>query len=435
MHHPTRIDNRSVRHMLTILALCALALLGQACGSPSGQAPAPGASGQTGASAAAGAPPAGFTLAMATPADQADRFGTEVALALGANDDPIIAYIWSDPNADSQPNDTTLNVIAWDRANARWGAPVTVVKGGELHGATLAHDADTNTFGLAYAVGSFEIGLARSTDGGRTWVTEQVQKDDGSVGPPALALVNGTTYLAFYHGNDGIRYLTRAAASGPFSASVAPVLPNSQDPRIIQPALAFDRDRHPALAYLLNRDEGYNLDVAFWRPGEPAAHKVMDTNDHQTDAPGLSLAFAGDQFGVAFYAARDDTFFQTKGASVWFSRSADGANWSEPQSVPPDEGVTFSAPLLLALDTQGHGAIAIDTNGGDGTTNCGWPKVARSADLKSWKTCSPDQTGELKLSPAHLNMMFNSTGKLVMAFLNTNNESPIKPGLVFLREP
>ena len=98
----------------------------------------------------------------------------------------------------------------------------------------------------------------------------------------------------------------------------------------------LDAAGKPAVSYILSPDEGYNVTVALWHPGDPAGVKVMDTNGKQTDGPAAQVTAAGSQLAAIFYGSRDEEFFDNH--HVWFTHSTDnGATWA-PAAVIADDG-------------------------------------------------------------------------------------------------
>src|SRR5262249_38123498 len=80
------------------------------------------------AAAQPGGAPAGYSLAVPAPSGSEDRFGKYASLVLDDHDDPIIAFVSDDPNADNDFSDSVLQVVSWDRTAGKWTAPVTVAK-------------------------------------------------------------------------------------------------------------------------------------------------------------------------------------------------------------------------------------------------------------------------------------------------------------------
>ncbi len=106
-----------------------------------------------------GPPPAGFTSAAPAPgpADSyiAGNYGYNLSLTLDGNGDPAFAFIFYDPNTDTDPVDTRIEFRSWNRALYQWN-PVAhaILNVGDVattfHASiSLAYDQSTGVFGIA----------------------------------------------------------------------------------------------------------------------------------------------------------------------------------------------------------------------------------------------------------------------------------------------
>ena len=121
-----------------------------------------------------GPPPTGFSQVLPTPAAFLDHdhndFAAVIRMAFDGNGNPAFAYLVSDPNGDGEPIDTELDFVSWNRARYRWNAPVKldtvgdVVRDGSRQPMSIARDASTNRWAVAYVVGEKELKLTSSTD-------------------------------------------------------------------------------------------------------------------------------------------------------------------------------------------------------------------------------------------------------------------------------
>jgi len=388
-----------------------------------------------------GPPPAGFNVAAPAPQDRHNDYGLQVSLALDSNDDPIIAYVFDDPDKDSNREDSQLFFLSWDRAHYQWKQPVLADTTGEIDNNTgqtqvsLARDASNNLLGIAYQKEP-GIWLALSSDGGATWSTEPVFRGDNlEAGVPSLGMAGGKIHVAYFHHAEGIRYVTRAGASGKFESSLAPVLANTRASRNQPPSLALDAESKPGLAYWLQSEQGYNVTLAFWRPGADKAFKVIDSSGFQNDNPAASLNFHGSQPRVGVRLIRVKDGFDD---DLWAAASPDGQAWSEPAQVPRDGGFGWDNPISLAVDSKGRGALAVPSLHGvpaPKPPDCGLPKLVRSSDFAQWSSCSPDTKKTLSITAWHPSIVFAENDKLYLAFRNNNTDSKIGVGVVLWREP
>jgi hypothetical protein len=386
--------------------------------------------------------PAGFSSVLPAPQGADERTGLYAQLVLDDKNNPIIAYEISDLNGDGEFSDSSVLVTAWDAVTGTWTKPVEVAKVGDNRAASesfqisLARDAATGALALAYVTDGLKaLQLAHSTDGGATWTSEPVQLlgTDHDLLGPVVAIANGATFMAVSDQPNGEFYLTRQGDSGTFTATALPILPDATESRWSQVALALDSAGKPALAFWQNPASGPSLQLAFWRPGETAPHKVADTHETQNDNPFVALTFAGDQPVVAFQAilGYDASNFAT--GTVWSVTSSDGVTWNPVNRVPDDGGQTGDGPFPLVAGPQGA-ALAETVSGGnlDGT-KCGLPQVARTTDFKTWATCSPDANASLGLVPFYMDASLGSDGKLSLVIQNRRS-GQLPAGVLFWRE-
>jgi len=397
-----------------------------------------------------GPPPVGYSQVLKTPATilehERNDFAAVIRMAFDANGDPAFAYLVSDPNADGEYPDSELDFVSWNRAGYRWNAPVKldvvgdVVRDGGRPPFSLARDAATNRWSVAYLVGARELKIASSTDDGRTWTSVRVEKstdEEPAFSTPSLALAGGQAYLAYALGGPGVRYRTGAETDPPdrWSKAFAPLLPNTSEARAEAVNVVLDAAGKPAVSYLLNPTENYNLTLALWRPGSASAVKILDTNNKQTDAPAGTLIASGTHLAVVFYGNRDEKFFDNH--HVWFTQSTDGgATWSPVAVLEDDGGHVMVAPVSVTMDRGGHFAAAADLGGGNqDAVKCGLPNLMRSATGAQWTTCAPGTKGISPADPAYPLVAFAGNDKLYMVFRVRQPASGLVPALVIWREP
>jgi len=397
-----------------------------------------------------GPPPVGFSQILTEPKDLMDpgQFARGITMTLDANDDPAIAYLFVDPDNNNDEADSTLHFISWSRTQYRWNPPVTVRAVGAndwdipRNGLSLARDTGANLFGLAHMVKNSELHVAFSDDGGVRWRDVIVAKaEENGLGAPSLALDKGQVFLAYNEdGGDGHRYArfrTGAAADAPekWTTSTAPLLEKTWDARRPGLSVALDGAGKPALLYWLNPAEGYNMTLAFWRPGEKSAVKVTDSADFQSDSTDSKLAIKGNEASVVAYVRRDNDFFNAA-HQVWYARSTDGgATWTPVVPLPNDGMNSMGAPVTVALDSRGRPAATAWVDGGNNSdTRCGQPKLIRQADRGAWTICAPETNGAPTKDVRIPMLAFPSNDKLYFVF-RTRGEAPtLKPGLLLWRE-
>lgn len=371
------------------------------------------------------------------------NYGQQISMAFDANGDPALAYLRVDPNDDGELSDTSLYFISWNRSHYRWNPPVKVAttkdttSSSNVFNLSLAFDSSNGRFGVEFEVGGSAVEVALSSDGGVTLKPSTVASDTQNLFKNAsLAMAGGNVYLAFYHDYDGIRYVTGKETDSPdqWASSLAPTLPKAPTVRPEGVHLALDGAGKPALVYWLDGDN-YNVNLAFWRPGSPAAIKVTDSKNNQNDDPDVSLTFDGPKPRIALWLARDDQFVQNQ-HQIWVTGSNDGQTWSDPVPLPPDGGQSFGGRLAITIGSAGQAAVTAWINGGNsGGSICGQPKLIRSSDLVHWKTCAPGAdatTGSDGLYPA---ILFAGNDKLYLAFQNPDPAFPPGMGVFLWREP
>lgn len=332
-----------------------------------------------------GPPPVGLSAVVPTPAglkDPDDNFAQVPQMVLDGNGDPAMIYylIKGDRGADSE-----LYFVAWDRAAYHWRTPVEVVKAGPVDITrpalpfSLAHDAETNTYGVAFPAdrregSSRSVAVALSSDGGATWEVKRVASGpDSRFGSASLAMGGGQVYLAWE------RDTTVQYAAG-----------------------------KPGLAYLALSADDYNTIVGFWRPGS-APVKVVDSNNIQNDRPKVRLDFQGTQPRVIVEIARTKANPRTGLTDIiWFvAAKDDGATWA-----------SLADPAAISAETQSLPVPPILSNG---------------------KTCSPLGTRKPKLRHADSGQIrYAANGNLYAIMANRTadtGDAPAPVGLILWREP
>ena len=410
-----------------------------------------------------GPPPFGFNVVVPSTEDTAYSVGVWERMELDGNGDPAVAYYVTDP--DNGDNDV-LYFMSWNRAQYAWNQPVKIAVGGWESGegpmspASLTRDAASGMWGLLYnqqfPEGYAEMVLATSTDGGVTWRNQSISGDPyhGSLESPSLALWNGSFYATFltdawfdgsgtlFPGNGtGFLYVTGSVAGSRTGWKSQPApLPAGYLYSYYAGSLALDSNHAPGIAFNVSNDtyEG----IAFWRPGASTSSLVARNDGYTTnDNPSISLAFSGTQARIVTDAAWDYGSFDPdhEPADLWAMRAVDaaGLGWMPAVDVPPDSVNELELPWI-ATGSQGQTAIVMASNHdpeGQGMV-CGFPKIARSNDFVTFRTCGPAPVDKPSFYPNNMTpvLRFGTNDKLWLAFNNNDDSGDIGIGLVLWRE-
>jgi hypothetical protein len=205
-------------------------------------------------------------------------------------------------------------------------------------------------------------------------------------------------------------------------------------------SLALDSNHAPGLAFNVANDT--YLGVAFWRPGTKSATLVAHNDGYTTNAnPAISLAFYGTEPRIVTDAPWNYNSFDPdhEPADLWAMRAMNptGALWMPGIDVPPD-GVNELEMPWIASGSQGQTAIVMASNHdpeGQGM-QCGFPKIARSADFLTFQTCAPAPVATPAFAPNNMCpvVRFGANDKLWLAFNNNDESGDIGLGLVLWRE-
>jgi uncharacterized protein (TIGR03437 family) len=394
-----------------------------------------------------GPPPAGFTNAVPAPGPPgstvAGYFGYDLTMCLDGNGDPAFAFIFYDPNTDSNNRDSRVEFRSWNRALYKWNDLVHAVNptGGDTTSTftptlSLAYDPSTSTYALAASLvnpdDSSALGIFTSTDNGLTW-TKKTTYAGAYIG--SLSLLNGNIHLVYTIDATGMKYVTGQLSANPSTwttKSEVRVSGVSISRFNVMPSLALDSAGAPAVAYWSEASSGtFNAILMFWKPaGATAPVKIMDSQNRGSDELAIKLAFNGLNPRVLAYVQRADADF---GVGLHTSKSDNGGStWSTPVVIPPDGNSSTDFPFDLAIDSQGRGAAVFGQNGSSGDQVCGNPKVARTTDFNSWKTCDAvnnvQVTGNYTPYPEAIQGLFGGNDKLYMIWWDSD-------GVDMYREP
>lgn len=378
-----------------------------------------------------GPPPAGILKAALAPKEaEPTGYGRNSALALDGNGDAAIAWVWFDPNRDTDMADTEVRFVRWSRAAYKWLDPVKVATIGEtasqnVEPVSLAFDAKTGTFGIAHPkAGQEGVTLALSKDGGATWQPSAIHAGiEGSVFSTALAMNSGKLYLAVNCEGSGVRYVTADIGSDAtqWQSQAAPPLLDTKIVPSTNVTLVLDGAGKPLVGYVLGLEDGSADRFAAWRPGGGKAVAVMDPKGQSSGAPNLRLAFGGSRLGLLVNTLRDE---KDSESGIWYTGSADGSAWSAPVKLPIDGPRSTNAPLALAIDSHGRIAAVFGSNSGSGDTKCDYPVMSRSTDGAAWTTCGVGHWagGSFSPQPNSINAVFGGNDKLYVVWHETSEQ-------------
>lgn len=407
-------------------------------------------------------PATGHESAVPLGAIGSSRY-SDTAMVLDDQGNPLIAFVAPDPNDDGDRSDTALYFVSYDAKTCTWNAPVRVATTGDIdttrdREVTLTRDPSTGQLGIGYQVVgllsdySTQVMLAQSSDGGRTWSSEEIARDgatefatDNTLTRPTVAMKNGKTFFAYYetwvlsgaasNGSDANAFhlLSRTGTSGAFTDTLVPPVADAPLPGAEGdvPALAIDDEGNAGFVYLASTsDDSANLRVCYYRSGQPNAVAVFDSLDQQNDGSGLSLVFEGTQPRIAVALERGD---DPDGSSIWFSSSSDGAAWSTPVELPKDGGDGMGWNLAIASNGKGQLSIAAESESSNGERSCGAPKLATSNDDgSSWSTCGPSDADGGYLG-AYVQMAVDANGKRIL--VSSEGDDVAATGVSVWREP
>jgi hypothetical protein len=198
-------------------------------------------------------------------------------------------------------------------------------------------------------------------------------------------------------------------------------------------SLALDSKGEAGLAYVVSAES--NTAEAFWRPAGGAAIVIADNNGNMNDDPDIQLSFYGTEPRVAFTGQRDNS--NDWDHSVGAARaSGNGGNWLPVVNIPSDLSTSLEGPVSIASGSKGQAAITTSTNGGVGDGVCGYPKLSRSDDLLSFRTCGPAPAGTPRFGQVGWPVVrFGGNDKLWVAFQNWDTYGELTTGVIVWREP
>lgn len=399
-------------------------------------------------------PPTGYSLAAAQSTQLAgsNRIGASVAMALDQNDQPVLAYVYEDPNGDGVTQDTRVEFTRWSGADGGfWEEPRLVEVVGPVDTShphrqvSIARDEATGELGIVYVTSAATANLALSNDEGATWSLETVSEAGGAVSDPVLALRGGVAHLAYHQaaarcssGNCGaVIYRTRTEQGALTSAQQVPLLAGTESNPASPISLATDGSGDPALAYFLESSSTSTRTLAFWRPGTSTAAKVADSAGQADANASVSLVFRGELAHLAYHLAGDPV------TQLYYSVAADEAatQFVVPIGIPRNGAVSSpeTTQYYQAISLGSGSQVAIAANfelATQALQQCGGPKLAKSTDGAAFSVCSPDGGRFLGFAGKWVSLSRERSGKLTLAFLYEQRANPsIGAGIVLWRQP
>lgn len=407
------------------------------------------------------APPSGTITLAAAQVASAKAYGQETALALDENGDPLVAF-------SSGGSGGQLFFFRWDRCAGAFTTPVVVDAVGiaarevdenqPAREVSIARDPKSGAIAIAYAKTFADnanpgqaIYVAKSTDKGATWKSEQLSVHPGDEAgdihdalSPAVTFAQGKIWVAYTQSyvycdggfkDTGQPRCEGFLLDGDLGAWNRQVIVRGSNGHVSAgKPMGIDTDAagNVGVAFVTEPETGYNRVVEFWRPGSKPVD-VFDSANEQNDSPVVNLRFFGTKPRVAAHLVRDakDTY------DILYSQSDDGTTWSPfvtvPRDVTRDDGVSQS----LAVGSKGQVAIAANDSGGtDATPKCGSPKIARSADGSTFDACGADTKPENGTSGDYVSAAYGPDDKLQLVFYNGDTESATHGvGVLYWREP
>ncbi|MDQ6705407.1 MAG: hypothetical protein M3Z85_05525, partial [Acidobacteriota bacterium] len=264
-------------------------------------------------------PPSGYNLVAAAPSIPLGpgQFGDCVDMGLDSNGDPALTYMFYNPTGTGDLSSSALYFVRWNRAQAKWTAPVRIAvvgdnaAGGAGVVSSMAYDAPSGTFAVEYLVGHGRMDFASSVDGGLTWRAQTLASDPmDDLSAPALGISGGKVYAAFLRDLEGLRFLS-GSLTAPASTWTSQLVPSLAGAPRSPISLKIDKLGNPGLAFWMYPQTGHSSVLGFWRPGYASPTRVGDTAEVPNDFVGVSLAFFGPNPRLAVFANLDPTGFRS----------------------------------------------------------------------------------------------------------------------------
>jgi hypothetical protein len=410
----------------------------------------------TSALSASPPPPAGISTVIPAPAERlrerrVSTFGVDVDVAVGPDDQPVVAFTTNDPSSRM----STLHITRWDGHQGQWTKPVELQRGTLLPslGGSRPFDlvADRSRPELALVVENQDergrstgATLHLSSDGGRSWSRHTVAKGEAS--GPAVAITHGFVIVTYRHGDAQV--VATAASSTEaleWVATEAPV-PDGFGLSSSAATVTAGPDGEVALLYPVAATAGPGTQLLFWRLGNTATATRFAEGSSipslvtASDAPreiGPAAAAFSDEATIAVNAWRD----HAGRVHVEISRSTDGGQTWGPTEPISSNGADSSI-FGLSLDALGNQVALSWVSGtsGDRASTCGLPRVAvvppKASEGSGWTTCGLPGGPTVRTFEdisAHPALAFGPRGDLYLAFSYWGPPIQTEPGVVLWR--
>ena len=391
-------------------------------------------------------PPNGWQMAVELPmgAAPSTKLGISVSAIGDQFNQPMIAFLYEDPNGDLNYDDNRVAFTRWDGATRAFETVKTieVVGGGAFvlpnRQISVARDADTGRIGVAYIKPQDNtVRVAISDDEGANFslLTVSDVPRAALMSNPSLGLQGGNVHVAWIQGSD-VMYRKKTGTGAFVDQSLGSTA--SSGGRSL--SLALDSAGNPGVAFFSSVNVT-SADLAFWRPGGSAnaiaSADMLDLAVMGRD-PSVTLTFVGTTPHLAYHLRKLDTVDATE---LWYLKSSDtGTTWNAPIAIPRNSSsaTEFHSTRYfqaLAIEPSGRVSVAAPWSATGTQVNCIGPKLSRAPDGVTFTTCSP-MGSPIQRGGDWINLWTHKPGKQTLVFHYDSRTNPsIKAGIVMWREP
>ena len=343
-----------------------------------------------------GPPPLGLLKPAPAPKGNdrdSDDYGRRSALALDENGDAAFAFLWRDPNANNQPDESQVMFVRWNRALYKWSDPLKVAVTGQTNyeagePISMAFEPGTGLAEIVFPVKDQKgFSFALSHDGGATWQTTAYTTGmEDEINSSTLIFSKGHFYLGVNQYSDGPLLFDGDIGSDPgtWKRREPPVVGKEHHNKA-PVALAINAQGNLFMAFYdvnARGKDGYLFNV--WQPDSGQTITVSDTNGDRPDSPNLKLAAGGGKLVMLMAMNPDD---KDDKAGIWASASQDGATWTKAVAIPHDANRSSGGTMSVAVNSKGTIFVGFSSpSGGEGGV-CGQADYATSSDGTTWNHC------------------------------------------------